>query len=93
MFVYDIGQILVNVFARRTAKNVQMPVQNVAPEQKRKSSLLSADGALHKSNSRSNTHRIMIYYNRVVQSVRKSCGFELSQDKDRYLNYCFMVSI
>ena len=42
MFVYDIGQILINV---------QMPVDNVAPEQKRRRSLLSADGALHKSNS------------------------------------------
>ena len=34
MFVYDIRQTLVNVFARRTAKNVQVSVENVAPETK-----------------------------------------------------------
>ena len=37
MFMYDIRQTLVNVFARRTAKNVQVSV-----------SQLSADGALNK---------------------------------------------
>ena len=61
-------------FARRTANNVQMSAKDVAPGQKRSRSLRSADGALNKSNSRSNIHRIMIYYNRVVRSVRKSCG-------------------
>ena len=44
MFVYDIDQILVNVFARRTAKNVQMSLENVAQGQKRIRSLLNADG-------------------------------------------------
>ena len=51
MFVYDIRQTLVNVFARRTAKNVQVSVENVAPGQKRSRSQLSADGAFNKLNS------------------------------------------